>query len=428
MSADISRAEQLRARTACTTKLADRPSTTKHRESRIVSHPTNPELRILDGDFYANDPQPALTWMRENAPVYRSPDTRIWGVGLYEDIMTVSKNPEIFCNSGGIRPDAPPMKHMIDLDDPLHKKRRNLVNKGFTVARVQDKEPRIREIARNLIAKVSDKDSFDFLSEVAVWLPLIVIGDMLGVQPDAYPDLLRWSDDLVKGAGSTDDAPMERAMISFGEYHAYQQAVIADRRSREPQSDLVSILVHAEVEGQRLSDEDLLGELLLILIGGDETTRHVINGGLYEVLKNRKHYEALVADPSQIPMAVEEMLRWVTPIQNMARTATCQTELNGQTIEKDDKLLLLYISANRDEKVFTNPYDFDIARNPNEHIAFGFGAHFCMGASLARLELRVLFEELVSAFPNLALDGDVKPPKRNSNFITGYEALPVVRG
>lgn len=393
-----------------------------------MSHPINADLRLLDGDFYANDPQPALAWMRANAPVYRLPDTRIWGVGLYEDIMAVSKDPETFCSSGGIRPDAPPMAHMIDLDDPLHKKRRNLVNKGFTVARVQDKEPRLREIAQGLIAKVADKDNFDFLTEIAVWVPLIVIGDMLGVKPDAYPDLLRWSDDLVKGAGATDEATLERAMISFSEYHAYQQAVIDDRRSKGPQSDLVSVLVHAEVEGQRLNDEELLAELLLILIGGDETTRHVMNGGLYEVLKNRKQYEALVADPSRIPLAVEEMLRWVTPIQNMTRTATRNTELRGQQIEEGDKLMLLYISGNRDENVFSNPYEFDIARNPNEHIAFGFGAHFCMGASLARLELRVLFEELVKAFPNLTLDGDVKPPKRHSNFITGYETLPVKRG
>ncbi len=392
-----------------------------------MSHPTNPELRFMDHDFYAGDPHPALAWMRANAPVYRDPGSGVWGVGLHEDIMAISRDPATFSSAGGIRPDAPAMPYMIDLDDPFHKKRRNLVNKGFTVRRVQDREARIREITRNLLDKVEAHDTFEFVGDVACWLPLIVIGDMLGVEPERYPDLLRWSDELIKGSGATDPAAMEQAGVTFAEYEAYQRKVIENRRASPPGDDLVSLLVHAEIDGESLDDDELLFELLLILIGGDETTRHVISGGLYEVLRVRERYRALCQDPGRIPTAIEEMLRWVTPIQNMTRTATRRVELRGQTIEEGDKVLLLYPSANRDERVFDDPFTFDIARTPNDHIAFGFGAHFCLGASLARLELRCLFEELTERMPDLALVGDDAPPKRASNFITGVERLPVRR-
>jgi cytochrome P450 family 142 subfamily A polypeptide 1 len=393
-----------------------------------LSHPINPELRIMDHDFYAADPHPAFTWMRANAPVYRDPNSGVWGVGLHEDIMTVSRDPLTFSSAGGIRPDAPAMPQMIDLDDPLHKKHRNLVNKGFTLRRVQDRETRIREISKNLVDAMIDRDQFEFVSELASWLPLIVIGDMLGVEPDRYADLLRWSDDLVKGAGATSDEAMNLAATAFGEYDEYQRKVIANRRASAPTDDLVSVLVHAEVDGERLTDDELVFELLLILIGGDETTRHVISGGLYELLRVPERYEAICKAPERLPSAIEEMLRWVTPIQNMARTATCDTELRGQKIAEGEKLLLLYPSANRDETMFDRPFEFDIARTPNDHIAFGFGAHFCLGASLARLELRCLFEELGRRMPDLRLASDALPPKRASNFISGIESLPVRRG
>jgi len=255
-----------------------------------------------------------------------------------------------------------------------------------------------------------------------------VIGDMLGVTPEAYDDLLRWSDDLVRGNGAMTTAVLDRAMTAFDEYSAYQNAIIATRRRSGASDDLVGVLVHAEIDGERLTDEEILWESLLILVGGDETTRHVITGGTYELLRDTRRMEALRADPSRIPVAVEEMLRWVTPIQNMARTATRDVELRGQRIREGEKLLLLYPSANRDERVFPDPHRFDIGRTPNEHIAFGFGAHFCLGASLARLELRVFFEELVAAMPDLRLASSDEPELRASNFIVGIEHLDVVVG
>jgi cytochrome P450 family 142 subfamily A polypeptide 1 len=252
-----------------------------------------------------------------------------------------------------------------------------------------------------------------------------VIGDMLGVAPEDHGRLLQWSDDMVLGAGATAPERIDRAQRAFVEYADYQRRVVADRRTRPRQDDLVSVLVHAEVDGAGLTDDEMLMESLLILIGGDETTRHVISAGMYQLLRHPAQRRRLIEEPAAIPTAVEEMLRWATPIQNMARTAARDVELHGQRVRAGEKLLLLYPSANRDPRVFANPDAFDVTRSPNDHLAFGFGAHFCLGASLARLELRVLFEEVLRRMPDLALASAAPPPVRVSNFISGLEMLPV---
>ena len=394
----------------------------------MPNHPRNPAVRLTDGRFWAKEPHAELEWVRRNAPVYWDEASECWGVSLYEDVLAIARDPQTFSNRGGIRPDAPPLAHMIDLDDPEHKKRRNLVNRGFTRLRVADKEPRIREVCVDLMERVGRRADFDFVMDLAAWLPLIVIGDMLGVEADAYDDLLRWSDDLIRGTGPASDAVMERATASFVEYQAYQRKVIEDRKRKPPQNDLVSILVHSEIDGERLTDDQIVEESLLILIGGDETTRHVITGGMYQLFRHPEQRALLAADPRRIPTGVEEMLRWVTPIKNMARTATRDVEVRGQQIRAGQKVLLLYPSANRDETVFPDPMRFDVTRSPNEHLAFGYGAHFCLGASLARLELRVFFEELLVRLPGLALAGSDDLPRRISNFISGFEQMPVTTG
>ena len=392
-----------------------------------MGHP-NSDIRLLDGEFYAGDPHAHFAWMRENAPVYWDEAGQVWGISLYDDVMAISRSPQVFSNREGIRPDAPSMPYMINLDDPDHKRRRNLVNKGFTVRRVGHREPRIREICVDLIEKAKRRGRFDFVMDVAAWLPLIVIGDMLGVEPEAYPDLLRWSDDMVLGTGAYTQERIERASQAFVEYTDYQRRVIADRRSKPPGDDLVSLLVHAEIDGEKLDDDTLIMELLLILIGGDETTRHVISGGMYQLLKNPDQLRALRAERAVLPTAVEEMLRWVSPIQNMSRTVTRDVELRGRKLRQGDRLVLLYPSANRDASVFRDPQRFDVERTPNEHVAFGYGAHFCLGASLARLELRVMFEEILDRLPELRLVSDEPPPLRASNFISGIEEMEVEVG
>jgi cytochrome P450 family 142 subfamily A polypeptide 1 len=394
----------------------------------MPEHAQNPEIRLLDGAFYLGRPLEHYAWLRRHAPVYWDESAGLWAVSRHEDVMSVSKNPELFCSRMSSRPDAPPIPSMINLDDPQHRRRRNLVNKGFTPRRVDDHEPKIRAICRDLIAAVAAKGRCEFVRELAAPLPMIVIGDLLGVAPEDRGKLLRWSDDLIAGTDAAAPAEVKlRMMTAATEYIQYAQRVIADRRAKAPQDDLMSVLVHAEIDGERLSDEDLIQESLLILVGGDETTRHVISGGMLALMRHASARRALVADPSAIPAAVEEMLRWVTPIKNMNRTATRDTELRGEKIRAGEKVLLLYEAANRDESVFAEPDRFDVARAPNDHVAFGgYGAHFCLGASLARLELRVMFEELLAALPDLELDGSAEPRLRPSNFIVGIEHMPVV--
>lgn len=390
-----------------------------------MTHPVNQAIRLTDGTFYGADPHPHLRWMREHAPVYWDAAGEVWGIACYEDVLAVSRDPPTWRTSGGIRPDSPAMSYMIDMDDPDHRKRRALVNKGFTPRRVQEREPRIREISIDLLERARARGRFDFVRDVAAWLPLVVIGDMLGVDPADHARLLAWSEAMVLGTGATTLERMQDAAQAFEEYVAYQRRVLADRRVR-PRDDLVSILVHAEVDGERLSDDELLMETLLLLIGGDETTRHVLSGGMYQLLLHPAQRDALARDFGKIPTAVEEMLRWVSPIQNMARTAAHDVWLRGQQIRAGQKALLLYPSANRDAAVFVDPFRFDVTRTPNEHVAFGIGAHFCLGANLARLELRVLLEEALPRLAGLELASSDPPPLRASNFISGLESLPVV--
>ena len=393
----------------------------------MPDHPTRPEICLMDGRFYADDPHPHFAWMREHAPVYWDPTSEVWGITKHADLMACSKDSETFCNRFGMRPDAPAIPSMINFDGEYHKRRRNLVNRGFTPRRVADQEEKVRGICVALIEGAKQRGSFDFVRDVAAPLPMIVIGDMLGVAPEDRDTLLRWSDDLITGLSlSAPPEAIEATARAAMEYAAYCSGVIADRRAKAPADDLMSLLVHAEIDGEKLDDEALIQESLLILVGGDETTRHVITGGTYQLLCNPGERRKLIDDPSKIPQGVEEMLRWVTPIQNMSRTVTRDVSLRGQTLREGQKLLLLYPSGNRDEEVFEDPYAFRVERTPNDHLAFGgYGAHFCLGSALARLELRVMFEELLARMPNLALDGDPPIPYRNSNFITGIEEMPV---
>ena len=261
-------------------------------------------------------------------------------------------------------------------------------------------------------------------------LPLLLIADMLGFERDAYDDLLRWSDDLIRGTTATDEAAQTRAMEAALEFRQYQLGVIADRRSKPPQSDLVSILCHAEIDGGRLDDESLIQETLLILIGGDETTRHVITGGMLALIEHPGERRVMTdaaqrGDDAAVETAVEELLRWVTPIKNMSRTVARDVEVRGQRLPEGAQLVLVYPSANRDEDVFDDPFRFDVRRDPNPHLAFGFGPHYCLGQALARLELKVMFTELLRRLPDVELATDAPLPYRHSNFIVGPEAMPV---
>ena len=386
-----------------------------------------PDVSLLDGEFYATDPYPAFAWMRRNEPVYRDPKPGVWGVTRYRDVRAVATEPHLFSSAQGIRPDHPAMPYMIDMDDPEHRRRRRLVGAGFLPRAVAARGPAIGDVCDFLIDQVSERGECDFVRDLAAPLPLFVIGDMLGVAPEDRPDLLRWSDDMLRALGSPDPAAMTRAATAFAEYTAYIATRAAERRRDNDDSDLVGILSNAEFDGERLADDSLTMESLLILIGGDETTRHVLSGGMEALITHPEQYARLRADRGLLPSALDEMLRWVSPIKNMARTATADTTVGDTEIPAGDTVLLLYPSANRDEDVFENPEEFDITRDPNEHVAFGFGPHFCLGSRLARLELAEMFTRLLDRLPDITLAaGATAPlPRRAANFVSGIESMPV---
>jgi cytochrome P450 family 142 subfamily A polypeptide 1 len=393
----------------------------------MADHPVRESIRLMDGRWYQGVPLEDYAWMRENAPLYFDEGSGVWGVTRHADIMKMSKTPQVFCSGKSSRPEEGSWTpSMINFDDPQHKRRRNLVNRGFTPRRVEDHARSIRSICRELIDSVRERGACEFVRDVAAPLPMAIIGDMLGVAKEDRGRLLEWSDDMVTVSGNDDPVAQERSSRAALEWMAYAQDVVKDRRSKPMQDDLISILCHSEIDGERLDDEEIIQESLLILVGGDETTRHVIVEGMEALVRNPDQRQLLLDDPSKITVAVEEMLRWVSPIKNMNRTATCDTEYAGQKIREGDRFLLLYHAGNRDPAAFDQPGAFRVERDPNNHVAFGgYGTHFCLGASLARLELRIMFEELLRSLPDLEIVPGAELPVRCNNFIVGIEEMPV---
>ena len=392
----------------------------------VITAPEELGINLLDGAFYGREPHDAYAWMRANAPVYYDAPNDPWAVASYNAVKAVSVDPETYSSAQGIRPKLPQLPMMIDFDAPEHVRRRRLVSEGFTPKRVREMEGELLHICDAIIDAVCEKGSCDFVTDIAAPLPMIVIGNMLGVAPEDRDDLLRWSDDMLKALGSPDASAMDKAATAFVEYTGYINPVFEDRRARQSTDDLVGVLCHAEIDGHSLDNDSLVQETLLILIGGDETTRHVISGGVEELLAHPDQLARLAAQPDQMQGAIEEMLRWVSPIKNMARTVTRDTELEGASLKAGQELILLYPSANRDAAVFENPDSFDIGRSPNPHMAFGFGAHFCLGNQLARLELKVMIDRLLTRLPDLHLAVERSAlPRREANFISGIDAMPV---
>jgi cytochrome P450 family 142 subfamily A polypeptide 1 len=382
------------------------------------------DINLLSGDFWGRNPHDELSWMRANEPVYWDDTSQIWGISLYDHVKEIETNAAVFSNANGVRPEAGATPMLIDLDDPAHRLRRKLVAEGFTPRRVREQEPKVRAVVDRLIDQVCEAGECDFVWDLAAWLPLVMIGDALGVDPADHPTLMTWSDDLLRGQGTSDEGLLMKMIEAFSGYNEYADRVIEDRRGC-PRDDLMSVLVHAEVDGQHLDHDSLIYDSLLILIGGDETTRHVISGGAYQLLTDRSQWDRLAADRTLVTSAVEEMLRWVTPIKNMARSATRTVDFHGTQINAGDQLLLLYPSANRDERHFDDPFRFDVARTPNDHVAFGFGPHFCLGSSLARIEARIMFEQLLERLPDLHLVDATEPGYRPASFVSGYESMRV---
>ncbi|MFP6626704.1 MAG: cytochrome P450 [Deltaproteobacteria bacterium] len=381
-------------------------------------------IDLLDRDFYSGDPDPTYAWMRANAPVYWDEKNQLWGVSRYDDVVEVSRNADIYSSAQGARPNTPPDSSMINQDDPQHNLQRRLVNKGMTPQMVAKLESDMRAVVSEIIDRVAGRGECEFVKEVAVPLPMRMIAELLGVPPEDEDRLQHWSDTMIGGA----DGPQyitEEVNNAFLEFVEYQQAIIAERLA-EPRDDFISKIVHAEIDGKSFELGEQIAESLLLLVGGNETTRNVISGSMLALMRHPDQRQALIDDPSKLPLAIEEFVRWVTPILNFRRTVTRDTVLGGQQLRQGDNVLIMYSSANRDEAIFDEPHKFDITRDPNPHIAFGQGRHFCLGANLARLEIRVIFEELLRRLPDIRLADGAEIAYSNSAFIRGVKSMPVV--
>ncbi len=392
------------------------PATIVH---RTPAHPTRNGVVVMDPAFHA-DPFEHYRWMQAEAPVYWDDVTGLWALTRHADISRVEADHETFCSVKGSRPESS-VPSMINLDPPEHTRRRRIVSSGFTPRRVAGHEAFLRETVTGLMDAVADQGRCDFVDDIATSIPLQMIAKLMGLPAADEAKLLHWSD--LFATGGADIRPqVEAAVLEWVAYIVDQMKTRTDPEA----DDLISLLMHAD--GEPLTAEDLIYETMLILVGGDETTRHVMSGGLEALLLHPEQLELLRQDRSLLPNAIEEMLRWVTPVRNMNRTATRDVELGGQPVLAGDRLLLLYQAGNRDPEVFHEPDRFDITRDDARlHLAFGAnGRHFCLGAQLARLELRVLFEEVLDRWPDVALAEPGGPrPERSGNFVLGIEELPV---
>jgi cytochrome P450 family 142 subfamily A polypeptide 1 len=268
-------------------------------------HPVRDDIDLLDGGWYARQPFEQWTWMREHAPAYWDARNEVWGITRYHDVMAIEKDAATYSSFKAPRPHGDPLPMMISMDDPAHTRRRKLVNKGFTPRRVREHEATIRQICASIIDRVAERGECDFVWDIAAPLPLLLIADMLGFPPEAYDDLLEWSDDMMRGTTVNDPAAAEKSMLAGMAFREFQLGVIADRRSKPPQDDLVSILCYADIDGDKLDDESIIQESLLILIGGDETSRHVITDGMLALLAHPDQRAILAEDPSKIEVGVE---------------------------------------------------------------------------------------------------------------------------
>jgi len=398
----------------------------------MADHPVRDDIALLSPEFH-QDPFERYAWMRVNAPVYWDATAAtwdggrgLWGVTRYEDIRTVASDQALFCSGNSSRPDSPPVPSMINQDEPVHMGRRGVIRRRFTPQAVRSYEAFARRCATRLIDAVAEHGQCDFVRDIATPLPMMMIGELLGVPVEDYQKLLHWSDLFATGLQDMPPEHVARVVEAVGEWNTYITGYVEKRRA-EPGDDLITAIVQAKINGLPMSREELMHEAMLILVGGDETTRHTISGGMEALLRRPELFVELRRKPEKLPGAIEEMLRWTTPVKNMIRTATADTELAGQRISRGDKLLLCYESGNRDETVFDEPDRFDIHRDPNHHLAFGgYGRHFCLGANLARLEISVMFEELLRRLPDLALAEEAACPYRHGNFVLGFESLPVV--
>lgn len=382
----------------------------------------SPELRL--------NPFPMYAMLRENSPVFYIQEYNLWLVSRYEDVRTVLNDNKHFSSQHSlVRPtgDRDPVveNSMVSQDPPRHTKLRSLVSKAFTPKAIADLEGRIRQVTNELLDAVIERGEMELAADLTIPLPVVVIAELLGVHPKDREQFKRWSDHVIASADSfvTGQVVPEHQQ-GMAEMYDYFRAVMAERQ-QNPRNDLISQLLQVELDGQRLSEEEVLAFCWLLLVGGNETTTSLLGNTLLTLLEHPNVLARLRAQPELIPQAIEEVLRYRSPAQSMFRVVKEEITMGGQTLQPGQRVVALIGAANRDPAVFTEPDRFDIDRDPNPHIAFGHGIHFCLGAPLARLEGKVALQVVLERLQDLERANDEPLEPMKGILVMGPARLPL---
>jgi cholest-4-en-3-one 26-monooxygenase len=409
--------------------------------SLTASAPPPPcDIDVLDPRFY-DDPWDAYRWLRHHSPLHWDAKNDLWVVSRHEDVVHVSRHPELFSAAEGVRPAVAAPMSIISMDDPEHTRQRRLINRGFTPAKVRQLTAHMRELANQIIDEIAERGECDFVEDLAIHVPLIVIAELMGLDPDQRDRLYRWSDAMMAGDGHTDpdDPVLHGAAEAFGEFALMCQTLIEERREQAT-DDIIGILTQADEQGAlthggggsgtspnaELSNDDLLLFLALLVVAGNETTRNALTGGLMALSRFPEQRQRLIDEPDLMDTAVDEIVRYVTPVLSFCRTVTEDHTYQGTELRAGQKVLMLYQAANRDEEVFDEPDELRLDRDPNPHVAFGIGTHYCLGANLARAEIRVVFEELFRRLSDIRVADGAPLDRGDSSLVLALQHLPAV--
>jgi cholest-4-en-3-one 26-monooxygenase len=387
-------------------------------------------MDLLDAEMYMGDPAASYAWLREHDPCHWDEVSGLWGISRHADIVAIERNPSLWTSAAGTRPLMTyelATESMIDEDNPRHAEQKALVAQQFSRRSVAAMETQVRAKVTELIDGFAHRGEADLVAELAAPLPADLICEKLGFPREMWTTLREWGD-MVNNLGDGVRFHTPEKIEALMQWRMYAPQVLAEKAAN-PCGDLMSVLATAKLDslgGCPYSPDGIVDETLLLLVGGSDTTRSSISVAMHELSKDRSQWQYLVDHPDRIGVAVEEFVRWATPVLNMCRTATADTELHGRHIAKGDKVLLMYGAANRDPRVFGDTAEqFDVRRAPNPHIGFGFGTHLCLGINLAKMEIRVCFEELVRRLPDIAVESGHDPKVNLTAFVRGYTALPV---
>src|SRR6266481_4250712 len=416
------------------------PQAASDRVERATEFPLD-TIDIISPDHYQKNGYPHAEWtfLRKHHPVFYVERPRVdpfWAITKASDLKEISCQPRLWLNGPRLAvfpldegadgpPPELPLKHLLNMDPPEHGEYRSILSQYFTPRSIRALEPEIAKITTEILDDVMDRGECDFVTEISSKVPVAVIAEMLGVPRKDWPTIFRWTNEVIGGGdpefqrGKDANETFAQARLEMFQYFTD----LVEESRKHPGNDVTSIISNAKVNGEPLPALELLSYLLLLVVAGNETTRNATSGGLLAFIENPEQFRRLKSDPTLIKSAVEEIVRWTSPVIQFARTAASDTSVRGQTIRAGESVCLFYPSASRDEDVFAEPFKFDIGRNPNPHLSFGIGEHFCLGANLARLELNVIFGELAKRLDHAELAGPVQ--RLRSSFVGGIKHMPI---